>query len=145
MLHGNPLLRGWSLSDVSFYTTELPQYMLVELARGLNSDVTAFASAMTYPLVVLLAALLAMGSGCRRLGRAPAEPRETRLSVCTLTRRVLNMALALSIQECQPYGGIGRRGAELRQEMLPPTRAVRRGRRPVSRVRTEDWTQWQRR
>ena len=31
MLHGNPLLRGWVLSDVSFYTTELPQYMLVEL------------------------------------------------------------------------------------------------------------------
>src|SRR5438132_121681 len=30
MLHGNWLLRGWWLSDVSFYTTELPQYMLVE-------------------------------------------------------------------------------------------------------------------
>ncbi|MFI5068426.1 MAG: hypothetical protein ACHP9Z_31215, partial [Streptosporangiales bacterium] len=27
MLHGNLLLRGWSLSDVSFYTTELPEYM----------------------------------------------------------------------------------------------------------------------
>src|SRR5215469_13548659 len=26
MLHGNLLLRGWRLSDVSFYTTELPQY-----------------------------------------------------------------------------------------------------------------------
>jgi hypothetical protein len=25
MLHGNLLLHGWSLSDVSFYTTELPQ------------------------------------------------------------------------------------------------------------------------
>ena len=24
MLHGNVLLSGWSLSDVSFYTTELP-------------------------------------------------------------------------------------------------------------------------
>jgi hypothetical protein len=35
LLHGNVLLRGWSLSDVSFYTTELPEYMLVELARGL--------------------------------------------------------------------------------------------------------------
>ena len=39
MLHGNPLLRGWWLSDVSFYTTELPEYMLVELARGLNPGV----------------------------------------------------------------------------------------------------------
>jgi hypothetical protein len=32
MLPGNPLLRGWVLSDVSFSTTELPQYMVVELA-----------------------------------------------------------------------------------------------------------------
>src|SRR5215475_2019248 len=30
MLHGNLLLHGWLLSDVSFYTTELPQYMLIE-------------------------------------------------------------------------------------------------------------------
>src|ERR1700681_524 len=37
MLHVNVLLRGWSLSDVSFYTTELPQYALVEAVRGLNS------------------------------------------------------------------------------------------------------------
>jgi len=32
MLPGNPLLRGWVLSDVSFSTTELPQYMAVALA-----------------------------------------------------------------------------------------------------------------
>jgi hypothetical protein len=37
MLHGNPLLRGWWLSDVSFYTTELPEYMLVELVHGLHA------------------------------------------------------------------------------------------------------------
>ena len=30
MLHGNPMLRGWTVTDVSFYTTELPEYMLVE-------------------------------------------------------------------------------------------------------------------
>ncbi len=47
MLHGNLLLRGWLLSDVSFYTTELPQYMLVELARGLNAGVVDVAAAMT--------------------------------------------------------------------------------------------------
>ncbi len=61
MLHGNPLLRGWVLSDVSFYTTELPQYMLVELVRGLNQDVVHVAAAMTYVLAMLLAALLAKG------------------------------------------------------------------------------------
>src|ERR1022692_2084757 len=61
MLHGNVLLCGWSLSDVSWYTTELPQYMLVELVRGLNGDVGHIAAAITYTLVVLLAALLAKG------------------------------------------------------------------------------------
>ena len=59
MLHGNPLLRGWNLADVPFYTTELPQYMLVELAHGLNASVVHIAAAMTYTLTILLAALLA--------------------------------------------------------------------------------------
>jgi hypothetical protein len=61
MLHGNLLLHGWQLSDVSFYTTELPEYMLVELVRGLNSGVVHAAAALTYTLLVLLAALLAKG------------------------------------------------------------------------------------
>jgi hypothetical protein len=69
MLHGNLLLHGWWLSDVSFYTTELPQYMLVELARGLGPDVVHVAAAMTYTLLVLLAALLAKG---RTAGREAA-------------------------------------------------------------------------
>jgi hypothetical protein len=66
MLHGNLLLHGWSLTDVSFYTTELPQYMLVELARGLGQDVVHVAAAMTYTLAVLLAALLAKGTATGR-------------------------------------------------------------------------------
>ena len=61
MLHGNPLLRGWWLSDVSFYTTELPEYMLVELARGLNPGVINAAGAATYTLLLALAAWLAKG------------------------------------------------------------------------------------
>jgi hypothetical protein len=70
MLHGNVLLHGWSLSDVSFYTTELPEYMLVELVRGLNQDVVHVAAAATYTLVLLLAALLAKGRGTGRAGVA---------------------------------------------------------------------------
>src|SRR5271166_817751 len=71
MLHGNLLLHGWSLSDVSFYTTELPQYMLVEALRGLNQDVVHVAAALTYTLAMLLAALLAKGcaTGRQALGR----------------------------------------------------------------------------
>jgi hypothetical protein len=66
MLHGNLLLHGWSLSDVSFYTTELSQYMLVEAVRGLNADVVHVAAATTYTLVMLLAALLAKGKATGR-------------------------------------------------------------------------------
>jgi hypothetical protein len=59
LLHGNLLLHGWTVSDVSFYLTELPQYALVEAVRGLSPDVVHVAGAMTYVLVFLLAAGLA--------------------------------------------------------------------------------------
>ena len=66
MLHGNLLLHGWSLGDVSYYTTEVPQYMLVEFVRGLNQDVVHVAAALTYTLAMLLAALLAKGTSTGR-------------------------------------------------------------------------------
>ncbi|HEY3907952.1 MAG TPA: hypothetical protein VGM14_28870, partial [Streptosporangiaceae bacterium] len=66
MLHGNLLLHGWVLSDVSFYTTEIPQYMLIEFVRGLNPDVVHIAAAMTYALLVVLAAILAKGKSTGR-------------------------------------------------------------------------------
>jgi hypothetical protein len=61
MLHGNLLLHGWTLTDVSFYTTELPQYALVELLVGLSPTVVHVAAAMTYTLLVIGVALLARG------------------------------------------------------------------------------------
>jgi hypothetical protein len=63
MLHGNLLLHGWDMSDVSFWTTELPQYMLVGWVRGLGPDVPHIAAAMTYTLALVLAVLLARGAG----------------------------------------------------------------------------------
>jgi hypothetical protein len=68
MLHGNPLLRGWWVTDVSFYTTELPQYALLELGRGLTPDVMHAGGAMTYTLLVLAAAFLARGRARGRAG-----------------------------------------------------------------------------
>ncbi len=62
MLHGNVLLHGWYLSDVSFYTTELPQYAMLEHFLGLHADTAHVAAAMTYTLVVVLAVLLARGT-----------------------------------------------------------------------------------
>ena len=71
MLHGNLLLHGWHLSDVSFYTTELPEYMLVELVRGLNPDVVRLCAALTYTLLVVLAAAVAYGARHGRQADAP--------------------------------------------------------------------------
>jgi hypothetical protein len=61
MLHGNVLLHGWSLADVSFYPTEVPEDALVELFTGLRPDVVHISAALTYTLIVLLTALLARG------------------------------------------------------------------------------------
>ncbi len=68
MLHGNPLLRGWIVTDVSFYTTELPEYMIVEAVRGLNADVLHASAAITYTLVVLVGGLLGRGRAKGREG-----------------------------------------------------------------------------
>jgi hypothetical protein len=68
MLHGNWLLRGWTVGDVSYYTTELPEYIIVEMIRGLGPGVIHVASAITYTLLVLLVGLLAKGPVTGREG-----------------------------------------------------------------------------
>jgi hypothetical protein len=68
MLHGNWLLHGWTLGDVTYYTTEIPEYALVELFRGLGADVVHIAGAITYTLLVLAAGLLARGRATGRAG-----------------------------------------------------------------------------
>ena len=70
MLHGNVLLHGWALSDVSFYTTELPEYALVVRLNGLSPEVVHIAGALTYTILVLLAALVAKGKSTGREGTA---------------------------------------------------------------------------
>jgi hypothetical protein len=61
LLHGNWLLHGWTLTDVSFYTTELPEFAAVELLRGLGPGAIHVTAALTYTLLVAVAALLARG------------------------------------------------------------------------------------
>jgi hypothetical protein len=79
MLHGNVLLHGWSLSDVSFITTELPQYLILERLFGLHADTAHIAAAMTYTLVVVLAVLLARGTASRNT--AAQDPMSSRWAV----------------------------------------------------------------
>lgn len=61
MLHGNVLLHGWTVADVSFYTTELPEYAVLERLNGLGPDIVHIAGALTYTILVLLACLVARG------------------------------------------------------------------------------------
>jgi hypothetical protein len=68
MSHGNWLLKGWTLTDVSFYTTELPEYIIVGVFRGLGPADVHTSAAITYTLLVLLAGLLAKGGKTGREG-----------------------------------------------------------------------------
>src|SRR3984885_7736671 len=67
MLHGNLLLHGWWDTDVSFITTELPEYMGVTAVMGVRPEVVHVCAALTYTLLVLLAGFVARG-GARGAG-----------------------------------------------------------------------------
>ena len=68
VLHGNVLLHGWWATDVSFYTTELPEYVAVTGFAGIRPEVVHICSALTYTLLVLLAAFVARGRARGRDG-----------------------------------------------------------------------------
>ncbi|MEV0128936.1 hypothetical protein AB0H83_10760 [Dactylosporangium sp. NPDC050688] len=66
LLHGDVLLRGWTLSDVSFFPTELVQYALIEVFFGLDRSVVHVASATTYLLLIVFASVVAKGDATGR-------------------------------------------------------------------------------
>ena len=66
MLHGNVMLRGWSVTDVSFYTNELLINAVVELLYGYRADTIHVAAALTYTLLVLVVAAVARGRATGR-------------------------------------------------------------------------------
>jgi hypothetical protein len=101
MLHGNVLLHGWSLSDVSFYTTELPQYAMLEALLGLHTDTAHVAAAMTYTLVLIFAVLLAAGP--RHPGPRDSGPAEQRQRASAAWPR---MALTAAVM-IAPQLGVG--------------------------------------
>jgi hypothetical protein len=63
-LHGNYLLRGWTVSNISYYTTDLPFYIIGVLFRGVHPSLLRDVPAVIYVLTVALAAWLA-GRGRR--------------------------------------------------------------------------------
>jgi hypothetical protein len=69
MLTGNPLMRGWTVADISFYTIEIPELAVVEWLRGgISPDVLSIAEALNLTVLVLLAAFLAKGRATGREG-----------------------------------------------------------------------------
>jgi hypothetical protein len=62
MWHGNPLLRGWWLGDVNFYTVELPMNVVIEMVHGLKPNDVYIGAGLVYAAVVLLTAVLARGN-----------------------------------------------------------------------------------
>ena len=66
--HGNPILRGWWLSDECFYAIDLPMNAVVQMVVGLRPVPVHIYAAVDYVLVLLLAALLARGRARGRQG-----------------------------------------------------------------------------
>ncbi len=69
MLHGNLLLHGWVLDDATYYTFELPLYMITESLVGLHTVDTHVVGALTFLIVAALATMLAR-AGSRGLAAA---------------------------------------------------------------------------
>ena len=74
MLHGNPLLHGWIIGDATYYTLELPLYVITEALLGLHSVTNHVVSTLTYLMVAAFAAGLAMADsrGLSRVARCAA-------------------------------------------------------------------------
>jgi len=69
VLNGNPLMRGWTVADIAFYTIEIPELAVLEwLHGGIAPVVLSVAEALNLTLVVLLVALLAKGRATGRAG-----------------------------------------------------------------------------
>ncbi len=88
VLRGNVLLRGWTLSNVSFTTTDLPFYVAGVALNGMRPSLLRDVPVAVYMAAVGVAAVLARGPGRKRGGRP-----------------VLGMA-ALVVLLCLPAGGL---------------------------------------
>ena len=72
MLHGNLVLHGWIVGDVTFYTFELPLIAILEFFLGLHADTMHVAEALVYVIVAAFAVAIAVtdSRGLSRVIRA---------------------------------------------------------------------------
>ena len=90
MLHGNLLLHGWIIGDATYYTLELPLYVITEALLGLHILTYHVVSALTYLIVVACAAALAMADsrGLSRAARCVSRDRGAGIAAAYPSRRV---------------------------------------------------------
>jgi hypothetical protein len=72
ILHGNLVLHGWIVGDVTFYTFELPLIAILEFFLGLHADTMHVAEALIYVIVAAFAVAIAVtdSRGLSRVIRA---------------------------------------------------------------------------
>lgn len=72
ILHGNLVLHGWIVGDVTFYTFELPLIAIVEFFLGLHADTMHVAEALIYVIVAAFAVAISVtdSRGLSRVSRA---------------------------------------------------------------------------
>jgi hypothetical protein len=100
MLHGNVLLHGWLIGDATFYFFELPLNAISELVFGLDNLAAHVASALTYLIVAVCAAALAVTDS-----RGPARAARCAVVVTVLAAPlVTNSSVALLLEEPDHIG-----------------------------------------
>jgi hypothetical protein len=81
LAHGNLYLSGWTVSDVPFITTELPEIAVLVRLFGLHLNTAHIAAALTYTLVVAIALLLSSGRAAGRPAAARARHPLVRMAI----------------------------------------------------------------
>jgi hypothetical protein len=94
MLHGHLLLHGWAIGDATFYAFELPLNATTELLFGLGNLAIHAASALTYLIVAVFAAALAVTGA-----RGPARAARCAIVVTVLAAPLLTKSSVLLLLE----------------------------------------------
>ena len=86
MVHGNFLLHGWILGDVTFYTFELPLLGITELFFGIHTMALHVALALVYLLITVFATAIAVTGS-----RGPARAARAAVVIAVLAAPIFQM------------------------------------------------------
>ncbi|GIH06366.1 hypothetical protein Rhe02_44330 [Rhizocola hellebori] len=95
MWHGNPLLTGWTVTDVPFYTNELLLFVAAELVVGFHAGVVNVVAALVFTLLVFMVGVVAKG-------RATGAEAGWRVGLAVAVVGVPVLGLASSVQLTSP-------------------------------------------